>query len=183
MQSWKTISRRILLEKHPFLTVENHVVELPDGKVIPDWPWIITPDFITVTAITEENTFVCFRQTKYGIEGTSLATVGGFIEPDEKPLAAAQRELREETGYEAPEWIDLGHYRVDPNRGAGTGYLWLARKAHKVMEPHADDLEEQTILYLDLSEVEMALARGEFKVMSWATSMALALLYLNEESK
>jgi ADP-ribose pyrophosphatase len=95
-----------------------------------------------VVAITDENTFLCVRQTKYGIDGTSLAPIGGYIEPNETSLASAQRELREETGYEALEWIDLGHYRVDANRSVGTGYFWLARRAHKVTEPNADDLEE-----------------------------------------
>jgi len=182
MQPWKTIARQTILEKSPFLIVENHVIELPDGQVIPDWPWIITPDYVDVVAITDENTFLCFRQTKYGIEDSSLAPIGGYIDPNETPLSSAQRELREETGYEAPEWIDLGHYRVDANRGAGTGYFWLARRAHKVVQPNADDLEEQILLHLQRSEVEMALAKGEFKVMAWAASMALALLYLIQES-
>ncbi len=182
MQAWKTLSRQVILDQPPFLTVENHVVELPDGRVIPDWSWIITPDFVNVIAITEENTFLCFRQIKYGIEGTSLAPVGGFMEPGEAPLAAAQRELLEETGYEATEWIDLGQYRVDPNRGAGTGSLWLARGAHRVMDPNADDLEEQILLHLQRSAVETALRNGEFKVMAWAACIATALLYLIRES-
>ena len=183
MQPWKTLARHTILEKPPFLIVENHEVELPDGQVIPDWSWIITPDFVNVVAITEENKFLCFRQMKYGIEGVSLAPVGGFIEPNETPLAAARRELREETGYEASEWIDLGHFRVDPNRGAGTGYLWLARGAYQVTDSSAGDLEEQMLLLLHQSEVERALAVGEFKVMAWTASLALALLYLQKESK
>jgi ADP-ribose pyrophosphatase len=183
MQPWKTISRQVVLEQPPFLTVENHEVELPDGRIIPDWSWIITPDFVNVVAINEQNKFLCFRQTKYGLDGLSLAPVGGFMEPNEAPLAAAQRELREETGFEAPEWIDLGHFRVDPNRGAGNGHLWLARGAYKVTESNADDLEEQTLLLLDQAEVETALAAGEFKVMAWTASLALSLLYLMKESK
>ena len=181
MQSWKTIARHTILERPPFLIVENHIVKLPDGQMISDWPWIITPDYVDVVAITDENTFLCFRQTKYGIDGTSLAPIGGYLEPNETPLAAAQRELYEETGYEALDWIDLGHYRVDANRGAGIGYFWLARRAHKVTEPNTDDLEEQTLLHLRQPEIEMALARGEFKVMAWAASVALAILHLRAD--
>ncbi len=78
MQPWKTISRRVVLEQPPFLTVENHEVELPDGRVIPDWSWVITPDFVNVVAITDQNKFLCFRQMKYGIEGY-FPGAGGWI--------------------------------------------------------------------------------------------------------
>ena len=45
---------------------------------------------------------------------------GGKMELVE-PLAAAKRELLEETGYESDDWVSLGSYRVDPNRGWGAG--------------------------------------------------------------
>jgi len=128
MQPWKTLSRKTILDHSKYLKVENHAIELPDGRVIPDWPWIITPDYINAIALTTEGQFVCFRQTKYSIEGSSLAPVGGFLEPGEEPLAAAKRELQEETGYEAPNWIDLGKYAVDGNRGAGTAYFFWQQK-------------------------------------------------------
>jgi len=175
MQQWKTLSRHVILEHSKYLTVENHEVELPDGRVIPDWPWIITPDFVIVVAVTEEDKFVCFRQTKYAVDGTTLAPVGGYLEPGEDPLAAAKRELLEETGCEASDWIDLGRYRMDSNRGACMGYLFLAQGAHAVAEPDSDDLEEQELLYLSRSDIEDALTAGEFKVMSWAATVALAL--------
>jgi len=153
MLTWKTRSRRILLDRSPFLVVEEHTVELPDGRIIPDWPWVVTPDYVNVVAITDEPRFLLLRQTKYAVEGTSLAPVGGYVEPGEDPLMTAQRELREETGYQADEWLDLGHYAVDGNRGAGTAHFYLARRAHRVGEPDADDLEEQEPLLLSVPEV------------------------------
>jgi len=181
MQPWKTLSKQTLLNHSKYLTVENHAVELPNGQIISDWPWIITPDYINVVAITEGGKFLCFRQTKYAVDGTTLAPVGGYLEPGEDSLIAAQRELLEETGYQAPDWMRLGGYVVDGNRGAGTGYLFLARNAHKVAPPNADDLEEQQLLHLSRAEVETALAAGEFKVLAWATVVALALWHTSNE--
>ena len=178
MKPWKTLSRHAILDHSKFLTVENHTVELPDGRVISDWPWLVTPDYVIVVAVTEDGQILCFRQTKYAVGGTSLAPVGGYLEPGEEPLIAAQRELLEETGYEAPDWVSLGCYHGDANRGAGKANLFLALNAYRVAEPNADDLEEQELLYLNRAEVEAALATGEFKVLPWATAVALALLHI-----
>jgi len=180
MHPWKTLSRQVILNHSKYLVVENHTVELPGGRVISEWPWIITPDYVNVVAVTEDGKFLCFRQTKYSIDGLTLAAVGGYLEPGEEPLAAAQRELREETGYEAAEWTSLGRYQVDGNRGAGTAYFFLARGARCVAERDADDLEEQQLLRLSRTEVKAALVSGEFKLLPWATIMALALLGMED---
>ena len=178
MQPWTTLDRRVVLDRSPYLTVEDHTVQLPDGRVISNWSWIITPDFVNIVAVTEDGKILCFRQVKYGAEGASLACVGGYIEPGEEPLAAAQRELREETGYSAAQWISMGSYTVDANRGNGKGFFFLARHAWQEGERNADDLEEQHLLLLSRSEVETALTAGEFKIMPWASAIALALLRL-----
>jgi ADP-ribose pyrophosphatase len=179
MQPWQTRSREKVLDYGRFLVVEKHTIELPDGRTLSDWPWLITPDYVNVAAVTTEDEFLCFRQTKYAVEGISLAPVGGYLDPGEKPLAAAQRELLEETGYESPDWVSLGRYAVDGNRGAGTAHLFLARQARPVAEVKADDLEEQQLLHLSRAEVETVLAAGEFKVLAWAAVMALALQRMN----
>lgn len=175
MQSWRTLSRRELLHCGKFLTVEAHTVELPNGKVIEGWPWVIAPDYVNVAPFTHDGAFLCFRQVKYAIEGTSLAPVGGYLEPGEDPLAAAQRELLEETGYAAPEWVSLGSYPVDGNRGLGVAHLYLARGAHRVRQPDADDLEEQQLLAMSRPELERSLDAGAFKLLPWAAAVALAL--------
>ncbi len=175
MQNWRTQARQTVLQagNGRFLKVEYHTVELPDGQVIEEWPWLITPDFVNVVAETAAGEYICFRQTKYAVEGVSLAVTGGYLEPGEDPLTAAQRELLEETGYVAAEWIDLGKYAVDGNRGAGTAHLFLARAEWR--QPiDADDLEEQELLLLTRRNARRAAAR-EFKVLPWATAVALAL--------
>jgi ADP-ribose pyrophosphatase len=180
MISWKTLSRTQALRRGKFLTLEDHDVELPDGRVIEGWPWLVMPDYVNIMAETPGGEFVCFRQTKYAIgDGTSLAPVGGYVEPGESPAAAARRELLEETGYESNEWISLGSYVADGNRGGGVAHLFLARGARKTRTPGSDDLEDQELQLLGRPELEDALAAGEFKVLAWCANVALALLHLD----
>jgi ADP-ribose pyrophosphatase len=179
LRVWKTLSRRTLLSHNKFLTVENHAVELPDGRVIPDWAWIIIPSAVIVLAVTADHRFLCFRQTKYAVDGITLAPVGGMLEPNEIPLEAAKRELLEETGYEASEWVNLGSHILDPNRGIATMHLFLALHAKQITQPDSDDLEDQELLLLSRSAVESALRAGEFKILAWSAVVAMALNYLS----
>jgi len=179
LRVWETVSRKTILSHSKFLTVESHTVKLPDGQIIPDWAWLIIPSAAIVLAVTEGNKFLCFRQTKYAVEGTSLAPVGGMLEPNEKPLDAAKRELLEEMGYETSEWVSLGSHILDPNRGIATMHLFLALNAKQVATPDSDDLEDQELLLLSRSELENALNAGEFKILAWSAVVAMSLNYLN----
>ncbi len=182
MQQWLTRARDVILDCGKFLKVENHVVELPNGEVIDDWAWVVTPDYVNVVVVDDLGRFLLFRQTKYAVDGLTIATVGGYLEPGEDPLPAAQRELLEETGYSAETWVDLGRYVCDGNRGCGTANLFLALDATRVTAPNADDLEEQELLLLTRDEVEAMLDRGDMKVMGWVSAVVLALRHLDRQT-
>lgn len=179
LRIWQTLSRTPLLTLGKFLTVESHTVKLPDGQVIPDWAWLTIPSAAIVLPCTPEGRFLVFRQTKYAVEGTSLAPVGGMLEPDESPQDAAKRELLEEMGCEAEDWVNLGSYILDPNRGIATMHLFLALNARQVAVPDSDDLEDQEMLSLSREELQTALSAGEFKILAWAACVSMALGYLD----
>lgn len=183
LRPWKTLSQKTILDYSKFLKVEEHAIQLPDGSIIPNWPWVIIPDAVIILAQTQEGKFLSFRQTKYATQGITLAPVGGMLESGEVPLAAAKRELREETGYEASQWVELGSYVTDPNRGVSTVHLFLAFGAYPAAEPASDDLEDQELILLDRSELAAALFQGKYQALMWTADIAMALLYIDAHGK
>lgn len=96
----ETVSRTCLLESMR-MRVDHHSRKLPDGNIIDDWLWIDYGDRVNVlvreeSTASESGKFIVFEQTKYALISSSLAVVGGFIEPNETPEKAALREVREE---------------------------------------------------------------------------------------
>lgn len=176
----RTVERRPLLSvgNGRFLKVEQHVVELDDGRRIEDWGWVVTPEFINVVPVLADGRILCFRQEKYAARGLTMGLPGGYLEAGEEPLAAAQRELREETGYGGGRWTALGSYVVDGNRGNGRGHFFLAQDVFWQQPADADDLEALEPRLLTPAEARAALLAGEFQVLPWSACLALALLRL-----
>jgi ADP-ribose pyrophosphatase len=174
MRPWRTLARRTLLSRPPWLEVAEERVGLPDGREIDGFLSIRTRDFAAIVAITERDEVVLVRSYKHGPRTVSLAVPAGYIENAEEPLAAAKRELREETGYASEDWASLGSYVLDGNYGVGTAHIFLARDARKASEPASGDLEEMEIVIVPLAEVSEHVRRGEVVQLSSAAALALA---------
>jgi len=179
MKTWKLNRLKTILRHSKFLRVDEHEVELPDGRIIHDWPIVITPDYVNILVRDTDGFFLLFQQTKYMAPKMRLSPPGGYLEPGEDPLSGAKRELLEETGCTSACWIDLGRYVVDSNRGCGNAFLYLALDATRVAEKSSDDLEEQHLVRLNRAELEKALEENACPILSAAALFALGLRYLD----
>ena len=71
------------------------------------------------------------RQYRYPIGRETLEFPAGGLELGEEPLAAAQRELHEETSYEAEDWEYLGEIYESISVSRHRGHLFVARNLRK----------------------------------------------------
>lgn len=180
MKPWRILSRRVLLDRPPWLTVGEQDVELPDGTVLTGFNWIVTRPFAIVVPLLDGDRTILARSFKLGVGAASLSLPAGYLEDGEEPLAAAKRELLEETGHEAAEWIALGRYVVDGNYGSGVMHAFIAKDAREVKEPKSGDHEEQELISLPFGEAIAKLRAGEVAQLSTAAALGLAAIALGE---
>lgn len=77
---------------------------------------------------------------------------GGRIEPGESPLAAGQRELREESGATSDDWT-LWRSKQFYNRIDWAGYTYVARRCRQSNDQHLDAGERITVRSVTLDEL------------------------------
>jgi ADP-ribose pyrophosphatase len=89
------------------LHVRADTVRLPNGRQSKR-EYIEHPGAATVLAFVDERTILLERQFRYPLRRHFIELPAGKIDPGEEPLHTAQRELKEECGYEAADWRHLG---------------------------------------------------------------------------
>mgnify|MGYP001613388526 CR=1 FL=1 len=89
-----------------FIKVRKDHARLPDGQVHTR-EYITHPGAVAVLAILDNGNLVMERQFRYAPQREFIELPAGKISHGEDVLLTAQRELLEETGYVAGEWIHL----------------------------------------------------------------------------
>lgn len=110
------------------------------------------PGAVVVAAVDSEGYVYLVRQYRHAVGRELLELPAGGLEPGEEPFAAAQRELREETGLTAEEWTSLGSFYSSPGFANERLHAYLARDLKEV-ETDPDDDEDLEIVRCSLAEL------------------------------
>jgi ADP-ribose pyrophosphatase len=118
------------LVRGSFLQVLRDVVALPDGSTA-SREYVVHPGAVMVLPLIEEPgaplRVVLERQFRYPVGQVMVEFPAGKLDTGEATQCCAQRELREETGYQAREWARAGV--IHPVIAYSTEFIevWFAR--------------------------------------------------------
>ncbi len=108
---------------------------------------------VCVIPVTEDNRVIVERQYRYPIDRVITEIPAGKLDSrEEDRLSAIKRELREETGYTAGEWISLGDFHPAPAYSDEYISMYMARDLHRG-ERHLDEDEFLDVMTVPLSEL------------------------------
>lgn len=164
-----------LLSQRPgpscWINVVTNTYRMPDGTKT-DWDVMVTSDSVAVVALTDAQEIVLARQYRPGPDCVLDELPGGELNEGETVLAAAIRELSEETGYGEGEVAVIGHTWQGANI---TRRKWaaVAINCRRIGSPALDPSEEfcETVL-VPLSEFRRRLQAGQF-TDAWAGYVGL----------
>jgi len=126
-----------------------------DCYVLESTPWV------NVIPITPQNEVILIRQYRHGIRDLTLEIPGGLVEGQDTPEETAEKELCEETGYQAVEMISLGSVLPNPAIQNNRCHTFLAKDVFLAGEQQLDEMEDIEVLCRPLSEIPRLIREGE----------------------
>jgi len=140
--------------KDRWLSLRADVCRLPSGRTIAPYYVFEYPPWVNVVALTEDGQVVLVKQYRHGLQRTLIELPCGGVETqDASPLAAAKRELLEETGYTGEHFVQTGVLSANPANHTNMTYCFLATSVCQIAAPVLDDTEQVEVMLLPLEEV------------------------------
>ena len=127
---WELLSERPRTDG--WLPITTRTYRMPDGSVS-DWDIHQGLRTVAVLALTEDGDVVLARQFRPGPSAVVLDLPGGIVDPGEEVLAAAARELLEETGY-AADSVELAGWTWAFGASTWRREVAIARDVRRVAE-------------------------------------------------
>ena len=135
------------------------------------------PGASAVVAIDEDNRIIMEKQFRYALNDYLLEIPAGKLDAGEDPLVCAKRELEEETGIIASEWISLGTIATSPGFCNEVIHLYVAKGLSKG-EIHWDEDEYVEVEHYTFDELLQRIKEEKIKDSKTLSALLLAMPYL-----
>ncbi len=119
------------------------------------------------------------RQYRHGAQKVLLELPAGTFEAGEDPLTAAQRELREETGYSADSWEIISTIYNNPVKQNNRLHLFKAQPVTLVGDQQLDQTEDIEVVLQPLAAISELIASGEVAVAGSLLALLLGIERMN----
>lgn len=123
---------------------------------------------------------VLIQQFRAPAEKELKEIVAGIMDEGETPLETAKRELREETGLEANEWIELGKLYPSPGYLDEHLTLFIARDVRYIGDD-PDETEHLNVCSMPFTLALEQVQKGEIQDMKTVAGLLWASVYLANE--
>lgn len=158
------------------LDVRRDRVRLPDGaEAVREY--VRHPGAVVIIAIDSDGAIVFERQFRYPVGRAFLELPAGKLEAGEDIQVCAQRELREETGFEAGTWTHLGVIHPCIGYSDERIEVFLARDLNQVGRS-LDEEEFLEVLSIPRAEVDRSVSAGRITDAKTLSALFLALPHL-----
>ena len=160
------------------LTVKRDQVRLPNGATS-QREYVLHPGAVVVVPILPNGNVILERQFRYPLHQVFIELPAGKIDAGEPILTTGQRELLEETGYTATEWVKLGHQHPCIGYSNEVIHIYLAQGLIEGTHQRDED-ESLEVFELPFAECVAMILRGEITDGKTIVALYMAEKYLNK---
>ena len=153
-------------------------VTLPNGRRT-ELATVRHPGSTAVVPLFDDNTVLMERQYRYAVQEYLLEIPAGTMESGELPLNCARRELQEETGYWAAEFIEIAQVLILPAYSDEKTHLYLAREL-TLSERNLDKDEIIEVVKYPLEETMTMIDEGKISDALTILGLQRAWIYLHD---